>query len=91
MIEGCPNESGYRSLFWKLLLNYLPTERKKWESTLDRRRNEYREFVREMIIRPGYKDQNEKNDSLIDHVFFQYFLNQKILKITIEISEIFSH
>ncbi len=49
------------------MLNYLPTERKKWESTLDRRRNEYREFVREMIIRPGYKDQNEKDDSLIDH------------------------
>ena len=46
--NGCPNEGGYRSLIWKILLNYLPLDRNKWNEILTRRRNEYREFVREV-------------------------------------------
>lgn len=59
---GCPNEGGHRSLIWKILLNYLPNDRTKWGSTLTSRRNEYREFVREIIIRPGYKENNDDDD-----------------------------
>jgi len=48
------------------LLNYLPLDRTKWTETLNRRRNEYREFVREIVIRPGYKENNQSHE--IDHV-----------------------
>ncbi|CAF0740171.1 unnamed protein product [Brachionus calyciflorus] len=61
---SCPNEGGLRSLIWKILLNYLPSDRKKWPELLKRRRNEYRDFVRDMIIRPGYK---ENENCELDH------------------------
>lgn len=65
--NGCPNESGVRSLVWKILLNYLPHERSRWKEALTRHRNEYREFVREMIIRPGIKGEDEEPEECIDH------------------------
>ena len=51
---------------WKILLNYLQADRSKWPDTLTRRRNEYREFVREIIIRPGYKENSQAQE--LDHV-----------------------
>lgn len=58
--QGCPNEGGTRSLIWKIFLNYLPTQRSKWDEMLAKRRSEYQEFIREMIIRPGLNSQNKK-------------------------------
>lgn len=63
--QGCPNEGGTRSLIWKILLNYLPTQRSRWNDMLAKRRNEYQEFIREMIIRPGLESQNK--DEVEDH------------------------
>ncbi|RNA37251.1 TBC1 domain family member 13 isoform X1 [Brachionus plicatilis] len=62
--QSCPNEGGLRSVIWKILLNYLPSDRKQWTEILNKRRNEYRNFVRDMIIRPGYK---ENENCEIDH------------------------
>ena len=71
--NGCPNEGGFRSLIWKILLNYLHPDKSKWPDILSRRRNEYREFVREIVIRPGYKkdDQNQELDHVI--ILLRYF------------------
>lgn len=59
--QGCPNEGGTRSLIWKILLNYLPRNRKDWSDRLEKRRNEYKEFIREMIIRPGLAPAENEN------------------------------
>lgn len=63
--QGCPNEGGSRSLIWKVLLNYLPKERSQWTNVLTKRRNEYQEFIRDMIIRPGYE--SKKQPVEMDH------------------------
>lgn len=74
--SGCPNEGSYRSIIWKLLLNYLPLDRSKWNDFLKKRRNEYKEFVLDMIIRPGC-NKPENNNELIDHVIITNSFNIK--------------
>ncbi len=64
--QGCPNEGSSRSLIWKLLLNYLPKDRSQWTQVLTKRRNEYQEFIRDMIIRPGFESKNKSEE--MDHV-----------------------
>ena len=54
-------------------------DRKKWGETLKRRRNEYSEFVRDIIIRPGYKEKDDTN--LIDHVRFYFTEYSKVFLI----------
>ena len=72
IISGCPNEGGIRALVWKILLGYLPLKRNFWERDLLQQRDAYREFVRDMIIRPGYKEKEELGEEdapqIIDHV-----------------------
>lgn len=63
--KGCPNEGGKRSLIWKILLNYLTKDRTQWNDILTKRRNEYKEFIREMIIRPGMMSKGQ--EEIIDH------------------------
>lgn len=49
------------------MLNYLPLDRSKWTEFLRKRRNEYKEFVRETIIRPGINNHSDGEEK-IDHV-----------------------
>lgn len=42
---GIPDEKGYRSLCWRLLLNYLPCDRNKWEGQLDHHRKLYQQWL----------------------------------------------
>lgn len=63
--QGCPNEGGTRSLVWKILLNYLPKNRSQWTDNLNKRHAEYKEFIREMIIRPGFE--SNKKEEITDH------------------------
>ncbi|XP_061427830.1 LOW QUALITY PROTEIN: TBC1 domain family member 13 [Lethenteron reissneri] len=51
--NGVPYESGIRPLCWKILLNYLPCKRLEWPVFLQKQRNLYRQFLREMILQPG--------------------------------------
>ncbi|XP_005992154.1 TBC1 domain family member 13 [Latimeria chalumnae] len=51
--NGIPFEGGLRSLCWKILLNYLPTEQALWVSFLNKQRDLYTQFLKEMIIQPG--------------------------------------
>ncbi|XP_055349235.1 TBC1 domain family member 13-like [Paramacrobiotus metropolitanus] len=51
--QGVPDESGLRPKCWKVMLNYLPPKRADWESTLNRQRKLYMQWVQEMIIYPG--------------------------------------
>ncbi|XP_069120994.1 TBC1 domain family member 13-like [Argopecten irradians] len=51
--NGCPFENGYRSICWKLLLNYLPKNKPQWKEVLSKQRELYNHFVDEMIVKPG--------------------------------------
>ncbi|KAM8934445.1 TBC1 domain family member 13 isoform 1-T1 [Pelodytes ibericus] len=51
--SGIPFEGGIRCLCWKILLNYLPTDRSLWDSVLKKQRETYSNFLKEMIIQPG--------------------------------------
>nr|XP_023018903.1 TBC1 domain family member 13 [Leptinotarsa decemlineata] len=51
--NGIPDDQGKRSLCWRLLLNFLPPDQKKWESYLADKRNLYKQFIKEMIVMPG--------------------------------------
>ncbi|XP_066436462.1 TBC1 domain family member 13 [Eleutherodactylus coqui] len=51
--NGIPFEGGIRCLCWKILLNYLPTDRLLWDSVLKKQRETYAHFLKEMIIQPG--------------------------------------
>ncbi|XP_018096531.1 TBC1 domain family member 13 isoform X3 [Xenopus laevis] len=51
--NGIPFEGGIRCLCWKVLLNYLPRDRSLWDTVLQKQRETYAHFLREMIIQPG--------------------------------------
>ncbi|KAK6194438.1 hypothetical protein SNE40_000072 [Patella caerulea] len=53
--QGCPFESGYRSICWKILLEHLPLKRDEWPKHLQRQRATYKQFINELIIIPGEK------------------------------------
>ncbi|XP_041370613.1 TBC1 domain family member 13-like [Gigantopelta aegis] len=53
--NGCPFESGYRSICWKILLNFLTVKKSEWKESLTKQRALYRQFIEEMILDPGKK------------------------------------
>lgn len=42
---GIPEDAGKRALCWKLLLNYMPLERKTWSSFLAKKREIYKNYI----------------------------------------------
>ncbi|KAK9835253.1 hypothetical protein WJX84_005521 [Apatococcus fuscideae] len=50
---GIPDRDGLRALAWKILLGYLPPDRKNWDRLLARKRSEYANFCKDLIIDPG--------------------------------------
>ncbi|CAH3024842.1 unnamed protein product, partial [Porites evermanni] len=67
--SGIPDGSGIRSLCWKLLLGYLPSQRDLWPETLKRQRSTYRQFVQEIIIEQckGTKSGKDSKEFDVDH------------------------
>ena len=59
-INGLPDDHVYRSLAWRLLLNYLPSDRSEWDATLAKKRNDYLNFVQDLIFADPL--QNQKDD-----------------------------
>ncbi|XP_008208750.1 TBC1 domain family member 13 [Nasonia vitripennis] len=51
--NGIPDEGSLRPLCWKLLLNYIPYTREKWDETLARKRELYKSFIDDLIVIPG--------------------------------------
>ncbi|XP_046845365.1 TBC1 domain family member 13-like [Xenia sp. Carnegie-2017] len=65
--HGISDEKGVRSLCWKVLLNYLPTEKSKWSAFLQKQRNNYEQYVNEFIVEPFKGKDISKADDVIDH------------------------
>lgn len=49
---GIEDEGSHRAVAWRVMLGYLPTDNREWESTLTERRNEYKTFVKEWFANP---------------------------------------
>eukprot|EP00040_Diaphanoeca_grandis_P027135 m.153757 g.153757 ORF g.153757 m.153757 type:complete len:418 (+) comp30846_c3_seq1:220-1473(+) len=62
--NGIPELPGMRSKYWKILLNYLPLETAKWQSTLDKQRGLYVEFMRELITDTHANEAESTQDPL---------------------------
>lgn len=66
--EGIPDEiKGLRSLVWKVLLNYLPTEVSEWTSVLHSQRTGYAHFKQIMLQQPDSQTKQEIPISQSDH------------------------
>ncbi|KAI8372310.1 rab-GTPase-TBC domain-containing protein [Choanephora cucurbitarum] len=51
--QGIPDEPGLRSLAWKVLMGYLPPDKRMWASTLKTQRLNYYNWVRDLLEEPG--------------------------------------
>ncbi|CAD7083195.1 unnamed protein product [Hermetia illucens] len=60
--NGIPECNGFRPLCWKLLLGYLGPKKDSWSSTLERKRELYRQFIEEMVVPPGLQSSEECHD-----------------------------
>jgi len=49
--HGIPEETNLRPLCWRILLNYLPSDKSTWESVLEKKRNLYFQFVDEILTK----------------------------------------
>jgi hypothetical protein len=52
---GIPESNGLRSVYWKILLNYLPLDRTMWSSFLGSKRKTYNDWVKDLIVDPYEK------------------------------------
>lgn len=49
----------FRALSWKILLGYLGLERSNWSTTLAQKRALYKQFIVELVLPPGHKQNGE--------------------------------
>ncbi|RKP15062.1 hypothetical protein BJ684DRAFT_18577, partial [Piptocephalis cylindrospora] len=57
--RGIPDKPGIRPLCWKLLLNYLPPDKRQWSRILREQRDTYYSFVKDLIVLPGVPTEKE--------------------------------
>ncbi|KAI8142437.1 rab-GTPase-TBC domain-containing protein, partial [Fennellomyces sp. T-0311] len=50
---GIPDESGLRATAWKVLLGYLPPDKRMWHTVLTSQRLSYYNWVRDLLEDPG--------------------------------------
>ncbi|CAG8519841.1 3228_t:CDS:2 [Ambispora gerdemannii] len=63
--RGIPDKPGIRQKSWKILLGYLPTDKRKWQKTLSENRSTYYSFVRDLLAEPSEEELLEGQNS--DH------------------------
>uniref|UniRef100_A0A1A9X358 TBC1 domain family member 13 n=1 Tax=Glossina brevipalpis TaxID=37001 RepID=A0A1A9X358_9MUSC len=61
--NGIPDVKSLRPHCWKLLLGYLSANRESWTETLIKKRALYRQFIEELVVPPGLKE-NHKLDAI---------------------------
>ncbi len=61
VFEGIPDEFiNFRSLIWKIMLNYLPLNCKLWEETFNKKREEYIELKEKYLIQLNLNSEEQK-------------------------------
>ncbi|KAI9247500.1 rab-GTPase-TBC domain-containing protein [Phascolomyces articulosus] len=51
--SGIPDESGLRATAWKVLLGYLPPDKRMWNTVLTSQRLSYYNWVKDLLEEPG--------------------------------------
>ncbi|KAI7854604.1 rab-GTPase-TBC domain-containing protein [Circinella umbellata] len=51
--NGIPDESGLRATAWKVLLGYLPPDKRMWNTVLNSQRLSYYNWVKDLLEDPG--------------------------------------
>jgi len=75
--EGIPEGPGLRSLYWKVLLNYLPLKLSGWNEELKKRRALYNDWCKELVTDPREKYEREgAEDKIEDVTHVDHPLNQ---------------
>ncbi|KRX28114.1 TBC1 domain family member 13 [Trichinella nelsoni] len=82
---GIPDESELRPICWRLLLNYLPTEKVKWPEYLKNQRKLYADLVEDIVIK--WNSILDTDEHSCDHplsaepnsVWSQYFRDNEVL------------
>ncbi|CAG8597523.1 8555_t:CDS:10 [Dentiscutata erythropus] len=62
---GIPDKPGIRQKSWKILLGYLPLDKRKWKEALAEQRSTYYSFVRDLLADPSEEELKEYHSS--DH------------------------
>ncbi|XP_023298207.2 TBC1 domain family member 13 isoform X2 [Lucilia cuprina] len=67
--NGIPDVNSLRSQCWKILLGYLGCKRDSWSSTLAKKRTLYRQFIEDLVLPPGLKENGNESKEvcLSDH------------------------
>ncbi|KRX28115.1 TBC1 domain family member 13 [Trichinella nelsoni] len=84
-VIGIPDESELRPICWRLLLNYLPTEKVKWPEYLKNQRKLYADLVEDIVIK--WNSILDTDEHSCDHplsaepnsVWSQYFRDNEVL------------
>ncbi|EFA75392.1 TBC1 domain family member 13 [Heterostelium album PN500] len=82
--QGIPESQGLRSLYWKILLRYLPLDQSHWETSLKSSREIYHDWVNELMINPWKEMEGRPKDdhplsTSHDSKWNEYFKDQNIL------------
>ncbi|CAB4427937.1 unnamed protein product [Rhizophagus irregularis] len=86
--RGIPDKPGIRQLSWKILLGYLPPDKRKWQSVLEEQRSTYYSFVRDLLADPSEEELKNPDVSSDDHPlnsspnskWAEYFADNSILE-----------
>ncbi|ORX53989.1 RabGAP/TBC [Hesseltinella vesiculosa] len=62
--HGIPDEGGCHATAWKVLLGYLPPDKRLWESTLHDKRLSYYSLVRDLLQTPSEKPASDNDHPL---------------------------
>ncbi|XP_074600098.1 TBC1 domain family member 13 [Brevipalpus obovatus] len=78
---GCPDENThYRSLTWKILLGYLPSNKNEWNLKLTSQRKAYESFVMDFIINEtDYQNGDHPLSSAATSQWNSYFRDKEVL------------
>ncbi|CAG8440304.1 2077_t:CDS:10 [Acaulospora morrowiae] len=71
--RGIPDKPGIRQKSWKILLGYLPPDKRKWEKVLTEQRTTYYSFVRDLLADPSEEELKNPHNTE-DHVIIVHYI-----------------
>mmetsp|Transcript_1287 Transcript_1287/g.2076 ORF Transcript_1287/g.2076 Transcript_1287/m.2076 type:complete len:1010 (-) Transcript_1287:196-3225(-) len=63
--QGIAQKGSHRSVAWRVLLGYLPSDTGQWEEVLNRDRTLYRNLVAELFVQPDHQ-QSCRRESMVE-------------------------
>ncbi|CAH1756481.1 11787_t:CDS:10 [Entrophospora sp. SA101] len=78
--RGIPDEPGIRQKSWKILLGYLPTDKRKWHKTLDENRETYYVSHHQELRNPNFTTDDHPLNSAPNSKWAEYFADNVILE-----------